>query len=672
MTVKYKTVITKAGAIKLAAATVPNGKKVNFTAMAIGDGGGTLPVPDASQTKLVNEVWRHTLNKISQDNKHQNYVIAELLIPPETGGFWMRETGLYDDTGTLIAVGNMAESYKPELAEGSGRAQTVRMVIMVSDIESVELTIDTSTVMATQDYVDDKFAEHEQSRRHPDATLTAKGFTQLSSATDSTSETLAATPKAVKTAYDLANGKYTAQDATTAQKGIVQLSSATDSTSETLAATPKAVKTAYDLANGKYTAQDATTAQKGIVQLSSATDSTSETLAATPKAVKTVSDDVAKLKNSLGTAAGKNVQESRDDITPGRVLVNGGALALRTVAARAGTAIADASALPANSVSFCYADAAYSPGYEATILDVGGLGGDGYRVQYAASYADGGKRLKFRTLNADNGYWGNWTNVLTNYGGSVAYLDGAGYYQINPVGPMGWYGSGMFASQYANSAPFIIPQQYASPKDVSVYLPIIKGLSSTDYYGYGSAVSFGILRTGNADFGSAVIHIIGDNGNSAAYNFDAHGTFNAPGQVYSGGTIVAAGNINGANIHAVGQVDCGGNIVAGQGLYESSGGVRVYSPNNPPPQQDLSPYATTAWVNGNFSTQAWTVANFLQGGMRLASLGTATNGNNDNAFADAPDGAVVTAVQQKTNYTAVQYRYVQYNIGGNWYTAWVA
>ncbi|HIA2158625.1 TPA: phage tail protein, partial [Salmonella enterica] len=225
MTVKYKTVITKAGAIKLAAATVPNGKKVNFTAMAIGDGGGTLPVPDANQTKLVNEVWRYKLNKISQDNKHQNYVVAELLIPPGTGGFWMREMGLYDDTGTLIAVGNMAESYKPKLDEGSGRAQTVRMVIMVSDIESVELTIDTSTVMATQDYVDDKLAEHEQSRRHPDATLTEKGFTQLSSATDSASEALAATPKAVKAAYDLANGKYTAQDATTAQKGIVQLSS---------------------------------------------------------------------------------------------------------------------------------------------------------------------------------------------------------------------------------------------------------------------------------------------------------------------------------------------------------------------------------------------------------------------------------------------------------------
>ncbi|HGG9108865.1 TPA: tail fiber protein [Enterobacter cloacae] len=364
MTVKYKTVITKAGAIKLAAATVPNGKKVNFTAMAVGDGGGTLPVPDPNQTKLVKEVWRHALNKISQDRKNKNYVVAELLIPPETGGFWMRELGLYDDTGTLIAVGNMAESYKPALAEGSGRAQTVRMVIMVSDIESVELTIDTSTVMATQDYVDDKLAEHEKSRRHPDATLTAKGFTQLSSATDSTSESVAATPKAVKAAYDLAKGKYTAQDATTAQKGIVQLSSATDSTSESVAATPKAIKAAYDLAKGKYTAQDASTAQKGIVQLSSMTDSTSETLAATPKAVKAaydlatgkytaqdattgrkgivqlsnatnstsetlaatpkaVSTAINEMKETLGTASGANIVTSMTDTTAGRVPVVG-------------------------------------------------------------------------------------------------------------------------------------------------------------------------------------------------------------------------------------------------------------------------------------------------------------------------------------------------------------
>ncbi|MDQ9286458.1 phage tail protein [Escherichia marmotae] len=249
MSTKFKTVITTAGAAKLAAATAPGGRKVNITTMAVGDGGGQLPVPDAGQTKLVNEVWRHALNKISQDNRHSNYIIAELVIPPEVGGFWMRELGLYDDAGTLIAVANMAESYKPALAEGSGRSQTCRMVIIVSSVASVDLTIDTTTVMATQDYVDDKIAEHEQSRRHPDASLTAKGFTQLSSATNSESETLAATPKAVKAAYDLANGKYTAQDATTARKGLVQLSNDTNSDSETFAATPKAVKAANDNAN---------------------------------------------------------------------------------------------------------------------------------------------------------------------------------------------------------------------------------------------------------------------------------------------------------------------------------------------------------------------------------------------------------------------------------------
>ncbi|HCD6421595.1 TPA: tail fiber protein [Escherichia coli] len=291
---KFKTVITDTGAKKLAQAAAPDGKPVRLTHMAVGDGDGTLPTPDSKQTRLVHEVWRHTVNRVILDATHQNRIIAELVIPPETGGFWIREIGVFDEHGDLIAVGNTAESYKPAVAEGSGRAQTFRTILTVSSTATVALTVDNTMVMATVDYVDDKLKEHEQSRRHPDASLTAKGFTQLSSATNSTSETLAATPKAVKAAYDLANGKYTAQDATTARKGLVQLSSATNSDSETLAATPKAVKTAYDLANGKYTAQDATTARKGLVQLSSATNSDSETLAATPKAVKSAYDNAEK------------------------------------------------------------------------------------------------------------------------------------------------------------------------------------------------------------------------------------------------------------------------------------------------------------------------------------------------------------------------------------------
>ncbi|HDP0334223.1 TPA: tail fiber protein [Salmonella enterica subsp. enterica serovar Concord] len=291
---KFKTVITDTGAKKLAQAAAPDGKPVRLTHMAVGDGGGTLPTPDSKQTRLVHEVWRHTVNRVILDATHQNRIIAELVIPPETGGFWIREIGVFDEHGDLIAVGNTAESYKPAVAEGSGRTQTFRTILTVSSTATVALTVDNTMVMATVDYVDDKLKEHEQSRRHPDASLTAKGFVQLSSATNSVSETQAATPKAVKAAYDLANGKYTAQDASTTRKGLVQLSSATNSTSETQAATPKAVKAAYDLANAKYTAQDATTAQKGIVQLSSATNSTSETLAATSKAVKAVMDETNK------------------------------------------------------------------------------------------------------------------------------------------------------------------------------------------------------------------------------------------------------------------------------------------------------------------------------------------------------------------------------------------
>ena len=248
---KFKTVITDTGTKKLAQAAAPDGKPVRLTHMAVGDGGGTLPTPDSKQTRLVHEVWRHTVNRVILDATHQNRIIAELVIPPETGGFWIREIGVFDEHGDLIAVGNTAESYKPAVAEGSGRAQTFRTILTVSSTATVALTVDNTMVMATVDYVDDKLKEHEQSRRHPDASLTAKGFVQLSIATNSDSETLAATPKAVKAAYDLANGKYTAQDATTARKGIVQLSSATNSTSETLAATPKAVKAVMDETNKK-------------------------------------------------------------------------------------------------------------------------------------------------------------------------------------------------------------------------------------------------------------------------------------------------------------------------------------------------------------------------------------------------------------------------------------
>lgn len=206
------------------------------------------------------------------------------------------------------------------------------------------------------------------------------------------------------------------------------------------------------------------------------------------------------------------------------------AVGVSGVFAKAGTAISDANDLPANAVSFCYADAAHSPGYEATILDVAGLHND-YRVQYAVSYADGGKQFKFRTFNGDNSTWGSWTSVITNYGGMVDHLDGSSYYQTNPAA---WPGVGAFTAQYGSAAPFNIPYGRVTPKGISQYLPIIKGLSATEEYGFGAAVSFGILRTGNNDFGSAVIHIIGDNGAMGYFTLDINGNFVASGQIIPG------------------------------------------------------------------------------------------------------------------------------------------
>lgn len=201
---KFKTIITTVGAAKIAAVLAGTGSIVldNTAKMAVGDGSGTLPTPTPAQTKLVNEVHRASINKASIDASDPKNIIAELVIPPETGGFWLREMALYDAAGTLLAVGNMAETYKPSLSEGAGRKMVIRMVIAVSEVSAVTITMDTSTVMATQDYVDAEIDKHAKSRNHPDATLTTKGFTQLNSATDNASETQAATPKAVKTVMD--------------------------------------------------------------------------------------------------------------------------------------------------------------------------------------------------------------------------------------------------------------------------------------------------------------------------------------------------------------------------------------------------------------------------------------------------------------------------------------
>lgn len=158
MSAKFYTLLTDIGAAKLASAAAL-GVPLKITHMAVGSGGGVLPTPNAQQTALVTEERRAALNMLYIDPQNSSQIIAEQVIPENEGGWWIREVGLFDETGALIAVGNCPESYKPKLAEGSGRTQTVRMVLITSSTDNITLKIDPAVVLATRKYVDDKALE---------------------------------------------------------------------------------------------------------------------------------------------------------------------------------------------------------------------------------------------------------------------------------------------------------------------------------------------------------------------------------------------------------------------------------------------------------------------------------------------------------------------------------
>lgn len=158
MTAKYFAILTNQGAARLANAAAL-GTQLNLTQMAVGDANGALPTPDPAQTKLINQKRIAPLNLLAVDPANTSQIIAEQIIPENEGGFWIREIGLYDDDGILIAVANCPETYKPQLQEGSGRTQTIRMMLIVSSTSAVTLKIDPSVVLATRQYVDDKVIE---------------------------------------------------------------------------------------------------------------------------------------------------------------------------------------------------------------------------------------------------------------------------------------------------------------------------------------------------------------------------------------------------------------------------------------------------------------------------------------------------------------------------------
>ncbi len=230
MSTKFYTLLTDIGAAKLASAAAL-GVPLIITHMAVGDGGGTLPTPDAKQTALVNEKRRAALNMLYIDPQNSSQIIAEQVIPENEGGWWIREVGLFDESGALIAVGNCPESYKPQLAEGSGRTQTVRMVLITSSTDNITLKIDPAVVLATRKYVDDKVLElkvyaDDQMAKHLAAPDPHSQYAQKES------PTFTGTPKAPTPAA----GNNTTQVATTAfvQAALTALINGAPATLDTL------------------------------------------------------------------------------------------------------------------------------------------------------------------------------------------------------------------------------------------------------------------------------------------------------------------------------------------------------------------------------------------------------------------------------------------------------
>ncbi|HBD4867158.1 TPA: phage tail protein [Escherichia coli] len=230
MSTKFYTLLTDIGAAKLASAAAL-GVPLKITHMAVGDGGGILPTPDAKQTALVNEKRRAALNMLYIDPQNSSQIIAEQVIPENEGGWWIREVGLFDESGALIAVGNCPESYKPQLAEGSGRTQTVRMVLITSSTDNITLKIDPAVVLATRKYVDDKVLElkvyaDDQMAKHLAAPDPHSQYAQKES------PTFTGTPKAPTPAA----GNNTTQLATTAfvQAALTTLINGAPATLDTL------------------------------------------------------------------------------------------------------------------------------------------------------------------------------------------------------------------------------------------------------------------------------------------------------------------------------------------------------------------------------------------------------------------------------------------------------
>ncbi|EAB4766553.1 phage tail protein [Salmonella enterica] len=468
MSVKFYTLLTEIGAAKLASAAAL-GVPLKITHMAVGDGGGVLPTPSAQQTALVAERRRAALNMLYIDPQNNSQIIAEQVIPETEGGWWIREVGLFDETGALIAVGNCPESYKPQLTEGSGRTQTVRMVLITSSTDNITLKIDPAVVLATRKYVDDKALElkvyvDDLMAKHLAAPDPHSQYAQKDSPT-LTGIPKVPTPAAGNSTKQIANTEFVASS----------IAAMVDSA-------PAALDTLNELAAALGNDPNFATTMINALAGKQPLDNTLTNLSG---------KDIAGLLTYLGLgetakqAAGA-VQKTGDEMSGKLTLPQTSSFGVNTNNTLGGSSIAI--------------------GDNDT-----GLKGNG----------DG--NLAFMANNVLAGYFNE--NELQH---SKKMLTKNFQALVDNNWPEG---AGGFSGQLSSEAPFSVPMVHRQNNDNN-FFPLLKGKVSLES-GYPVAASFGILTSGNTNFPQIAIHAKTDfDVNDKIWVFDvATGEFRAPGRI---------------------------------------------------------------------------------------------------------------------------------------------
>ena len=525
MATKYYAVLTNVGAAKLANATAL-GAQVEITQMAVGDGNGVLTVPDPAQTSLAHELRRAPLNTLTIDPDHANQIVAEQVIPAEAGGWWIREMGLFDKSGDMVAVANCAETYKPLLQEGSGRVQVIRMILIVNSTEAVTLNIDPTVALATRQYVEEKVTEV---RGDADGLFLRKDA-NLSDVKDVAKSRAslglkgAATLNVGTAAGTVAAGNDT-RIVNALQKGanLSELTSPVDARKNLglgdLATKDKLSSTLWGNNFDGSGSVDGTLTVKGndadnaffkLIQAATTTDGGYLAVGNSGRdkgyvEIGTIDDGdtgvyARKRKNDGSILSSVTLlDESNNSSFPGKV----------SLPQTSSFGVNTTNALGGSSIAIGDTDTGLRQNGDGK-LDV---------------YANNQQVFRFEP------------NSVTNFREQAYYSPGA------PVG------SGAFADQLTNAtAPFVQKSWNWTPGNGGHFVPLVKGLSNRTNIGYPSAVSFGYLLTDNNGFAIPAIHVRGDNSFDALWQFNPNDkTLYCPGNVHAGGAVYQDnGNLSGS------------------------------------------------------------------------------------------------------------------------------